>query len=73
MILGSHTISKHRGYPNGYLKYSTYKMECKLQIDKALQQKKDAFEYNRLGIVLTILFLYQNTEEKSCMEKQKKI
>ena len=35
--------------------------------------KKDAFEYNRLGIVLTILFLYQNTEEKSCMKKQKKI
>ena len=25
------------------------------------------------GIALTILFLYQNTDEKSCMEKQKRI
>ena len=39
----------------------------------AFAHKAVFFESIICGIALTILFLYQNTEEKSCMEKQKKI
>ena len=34
---------------------------------------KENLQHIQDGIALTILFLYQSTEEKSCMEKQKRI